>query len=179
MIVTVQIQCGWSWESRCYEAKIEAIEKVSSRWDTHHWLELPVLCHWATAAGQTPTLTISVRFMSVDGCLAVVAQWQSTGSSSQWYPGFNSRQLPVFSLSSILASKHLNSFISARATTCTVCINCSTPVHMTRFPILSAGYYYIKNTNHKTTHMYSMCTQSWEAKFTKIHVVVMSSIEYS
>ena len=34
-------------------------------------------------------------------CLAVVAQWQSTGGSNQRCPWFNSWQLPAFSLSSI------------------------------------------------------------------------------
>ena len=36
-----------------------------------------------------------------------VAQWQSTGGSSQRCPGFDSRWLPAFSLSSIFASYHL------------------------------------------------------------------------
>ena len=44
------------------------------------------------------------RIVRVGGCLAVMAQWQSTGSSSQKCPGFDSRQLPAFSLSSIFAS---------------------------------------------------------------------------
>ena len=34
--------------------------------------------------------------MRVGGCPAVVAQWQSTGGSSQRCPGFDSRQLPAF-----------------------------------------------------------------------------------
>ena len=34
--------------------------------------------------------------MRVGGCLVVVAQWQSTGGSSQRCPGFDSRQLPAF-----------------------------------------------------------------------------------
>ena len=44
-------------------------------------------------------------------CVVVVAQWQSTGCKSQvqLLHGFDSRQLPAFSLSSIFISKHLNS----------------------------------------------------------------------
>ena len=34
--------------------------------------------------------------MRAGGCPAVVAQWQSTGGSSQRYPGFDSRRLPTF-----------------------------------------------------------------------------------
>ena len=34
--------------------------------------------------------------MRVGGRPAVVAQWQSTGGSSQRCPGFNSRRLPAF-----------------------------------------------------------------------------------
>ena len=34
--------------------------------------------------------------MRVGGCPAVVAQWQSTGGSSQRCPGFDSWQLPAF-----------------------------------------------------------------------------------
>ena len=45
--------------------------------------------------------------MRVGGRPAVVAQWQSTGSSSQRCPGFNSQWLLAFSLSSIFASYHL------------------------------------------------------------------------
>ena len=48
-------------EFRCYEAKIEESEKASSRRESnpgHPWLEPPVLCHWATTAGQPPALTI-------------------------------------------------------------------------------------------------------------------------
>ena len=43
----------------------------------------------------------------VSGHPAVVAQWQSTGSSSQRCPGFDSQQMPAFSLSSIFTF-HLN-----------------------------------------------------------------------
>ena len=39
--------------------------------------------------------------MRVGGHLAVMTQWQSTGSSSQRCPGFDSRRLQTFSLSSI------------------------------------------------------------------------------
>ena len=50
-------------EFRCYmyEAKIEESEKAGSCRESnpgHLWLELPVLCHWATTARQPPTLTI-------------------------------------------------------------------------------------------------------------------------
>ena len=41
------------------------------------------------------------RIVKAGGCLAVVAQWQSTGSSSQRCPGFDSRQLPAFSLGQV------------------------------------------------------------------------------
>ena len=34
--------------------------------------------------------------MRVGGCPAVIAQWQSTGGSSQRCPGFDSRRLPAF-----------------------------------------------------------------------------------
>ena len=34
--------------------------------------------------------------MGVGGCPAVVAQWQSTGGSSQGCPGFDSWRLPAF-----------------------------------------------------------------------------------
>ena len=36
------------------------------------------------------------RIVRVSGCLAVIAQWQSTGGSSQRYPGFGSRWLLAF-----------------------------------------------------------------------------------
>ena len=36
--------------------------------------------------------------------LSLLMQWQNTGGSSQRCPGFDSRQLPAFSLSSIFAS---------------------------------------------------------------------------
>ena len=41
--------------------KIEESEKAGSHRESnpgHLWLEPPVLCHWATTAGQPPTLTI-------------------------------------------------------------------------------------------------------------------------
>ena len=56
-------------EVRCYEAKIEESEK-----------------------GQQ----YIQRIVRVGGCPAVVAQWQSTGGSSQRCPGFDSRRLPAF-----------------------------------------------------------------------------------
>ena len=63
-------------EFRFYEAKIEESEKAGSihRGSIHR------------------------------GCPAVVAQWQSTGGSSQRCPGFDSRRLLAFPLSSIFAS---------------------------------------------------------------------------
>ena len=65
-------------EFRCYETKIEASEKAGSCRESnpgHLW-----------------------RIVRGGGCPAVVAQWQSTGGSSQRYPGFDSRRLPAFSL---------------------------------------------------------------------------------
>ena len=50
------------------------------------------------------TVKMGTRTMRAGGCPAVVAQWQSTGGSSQRCPGFDSRWLPAFSLSSIFAS---------------------------------------------------------------------------
>ena len=47
-----------SVEFRCYEVKIK---KAGSHWESnpgHLWLEPPMLCHWATTAGQPPTFTI-------------------------------------------------------------------------------------------------------------------------
>ena len=44
------------------------------------------------------------RIVRAGGCPAVMAQWQSTGGSNQRCPGFDSRQLPAFSLSSIFTS---------------------------------------------------------------------------
>ena len=69
-------------EFNCYEVKIEESEQAGSCQESnpgHLWLERPVLA-------------------------AVVAQWQSTGGSSQRCPRFDSRRLPAFSLSSIFAS---------------------------------------------------------------------------
>ena len=50
--------------------------------------------------GQTYTYYI----VMVGGCLVAVAQWQSTGCTSQRCPGFHSWRLTAFSLSSIFAS---------------------------------------------------------------------------
>ena len=68
-------------EFRCYEVKIEESEKAGSRRESnpgHLWLEPPV---------------------RVGGRPAVVAQWQSTGGSSQRCPGFDCRlfHFPLFS----------------------------------------------------------------------------------
>ena len=57
-LIQVAVQIN---EFRCYEAKIEESEKAGSRRESnpgHLWLEPPVLCHWATTAGQPPTPTI-------------------------------------------------------------------------------------------------------------------------
>ena len=51
--------------------------------------------------------------MRVGGRPDVVAGWQNTGGSSQMFPGFDSRLLPDFSLSSLFVSQHLSSFISS------------------------------------------------------------------
>ena len=59
---------------------------------------------------SVPPVQYIWRIVRAGGCPSVVAQWQSTGSSSQRCPGFDSRQLPAFSLSSIFA---INSFISS------------------------------------------------------------------
>ena len=59
-------------EFRCYEAKIEESEKAGSRRESnpgHLWLEPPVLCHWATTAGQPPALTILYCTACIDGIL--------------------------------------------------------------------------------------------------------------
>ena len=53
----------------------------------------------------SPSLTdINQMLATIGGCLAVMAQWQSTGGSSQRCPGFDSRQLLAFSLYSIFTS---------------------------------------------------------------------------
>ena len=59
-------------ELRCYEVQIEESEK-----------------------GRQPP-GVEPRIVRVGGCLAVVAQWQSTGGSSQRCPGFDSRRLQAF-----------------------------------------------------------------------------------
>ena len=61
----------------------------------------------------TDYVPIHRGFVRVGGCPSVVAQWHSTGSSSQRCPGFDSQWLPAFSISSILPSSHLNLFISS------------------------------------------------------------------
>ena len=45
---------------------------------------------------------VQYRIVRAGGCPAVVAQWQSTGGSSQRCPGFDSQRLLVFSLSASL-----------------------------------------------------------------------------
>ena len=47
---------------------------------------------------------VQYMYVRVGGCPAVVAQWQSTGGSSQRRPGFDYWRLSAISLSSIFAS---------------------------------------------------------------------------
>ena len=72
-------------EFRCYEAKIEQSEKAGSR--------LPGV--------RVPPVQYMQKIVRAGGCPAVVAQWQSTSGLSQRCPGFDSQQLPGFSISSI------------------------------------------------------------------------------
>ena len=68
----------------------------------------------ATTARQPPTLTILYMYwiVRVGGCPAVVAQWETTGGSSQKCPGFDSRRLPAFlTFPSIFTSLHPDSFM--------------------------------------------------------------------
>ena len=62
------------------------------------------LSHQCSATELRQTVHNIVRVVRVSGCLAVMAQWQNTGGSSQRCPGFDSWQLPAFSLSSIFVS---------------------------------------------------------------------------
>ena len=65
------------------------------------------LCHQCSATELQQPLNSQQyiqRIVRVGGCPAVVAQWQSTGGSSQRCPGFDSQQLSAFSLSSIFTS---------------------------------------------------------------------------
>ena len=45
-----------------------------------------------------------MKIVRVGGSPVVVAQWQSTGGSSERCPGFDSRRLPAFSVSFIFTS---------------------------------------------------------------------------
>ena len=45
-------------EFRCYEVKIDEAGSQQDSNTGHLWLEPLVLCHWATEARQSPTLTI-------------------------------------------------------------------------------------------------------------------------
>ena len=74
-------------EFRCYDMNIEESEKVGSFQELNPGqLKLPVI-----------TITILYNIM-VSGCLAVVAQWQSSGGSSQWCLGFDYWRLLAFSI---------------------------------------------------------------------------------
>ena len=61
------------------EAKIEKSEKADSHQESnpgHLWLEPPILCHWATTAGQPPATTILYMFWSTpNGVLTAHTEW--------------------------------------------------------------------------------------------------------
>ena len=65
---------------RCYEVKIEESEKVGSRQESnpeHLWLEVPVLCHWATIAGQQSSIcTAQVRLNASVAAHLAVRGWR-------------------------------------------------------------------------------------------------------
>ena len=71
-----------------YEVKIEESEKAGR-------------CQESNPGHIGLSRQWSIGSVRVGGRPAVVGQWQSTGGSSQRCPGFDSRQLPAFSLSSI------------------------------------------------------------------------------
>ena len=70
LIRHVHAHCGWFWVWDRDSAKTKHIwkeMKAGSCWELnpgHIWLEPPVLCHWATTAGQPPTLTILYMYCS-------------------------------------------------------------------------------------------------------------------
>ena len=73
------------------------------------WFELPVRCHSATATGQPhPPCSTYRGLWRACGYLVVCSSVQSTGGSSQWCPGFDSRQ--VSSPSSIFASEYVHDY---------------------------------------------------------------------
>ena len=93
----------------------------SCRWESnprHLWLEPPVLCHWNTIADPCRGSVAEhwwvkpevfwVRLPATASLFTFLyfhlAQWQSTGGSSQRCSGFDSQRLPAFSLSSIFVS---------------------------------------------------------------------------
>ena len=79
-----------------YEVKIEESEKTGSRRESNQ--DTSGLSYQCSATEPQQDI---YRIVRVGGCLAVVAQWQSNGGSSQRCPGFHSWQLLAFSLSSI------------------------------------------------------------------------------
>ena len=69
-------------EFRCYEAKNRGKWKAGSRQESnsgHLWLEPPLLCHWATATRQPPTLIILYMY------------WHVAWQSSIWLTGVQLR----------------------------------------------------------------------------------------
>ena len=79
---------GGDCRHRCYEAKLEVSEKASCCQKScpgHLRLKPSVLCHWATAAGQLPTLTI----------LYVLHRWYWMPESHTWQPLSMCRQNSV------------------------------------------------------------------------------------
>ena len=71
----------------------------------YNWQQLSA----ATALRHSvPLVQVHKRIVRVGGCLAVVAQWQSTGGAciGQGCPGFDSQRLPAFSLS-LITSKFI------------------------------------------------------------------------
>ena len=112
----------------CWEHLASESEKAGSHRESnpgHLWLEVPVLCHWATTTGQLPALTILYMYCtggtecfshtpgSHSVCTASMCHtysegwWLSSSHGSVVMPevsGFNSRRLLAFSLSSNFAS---------------------------------------------------------------------------
>ena len=78
-------------EIRCYEAQIEESEKGRQLPGVE-----PMLSGFRRSGAFSTTCAVYIEDLRVGGCPAVVAQWQSTGGSSQRCPGFDSRRLPAF-----------------------------------------------------------------------------------